>query len=59
VDQVYQACAAEDQEFGSDCWIIDAGITASFISMKGVFQADSNVTKLWETPCLQRLAGID
>jgi hypothetical protein len=37
VDQVYQACAAEDQEFGSDCWIIDAGIL-HLLPMKGVFR---------------------
>jgi hypothetical protein len=45
VDQVYQNCAAEDQVFDSDCWIIDAGITVEifYLNDRRFLQADSDV----------------
>jgi hypothetical protein len=45
VDQVYQTCAAEDQEFGSDCWVIDASITVEifYLNERRFLQADSDV----------------
>jgi hypothetical protein len=45
VDELYQTCAAEDQEFGSDCWIIDASITVEifYLPARRFLQADSDV----------------
>jgi hypothetical protein len=51
VDQLYQACAADDQVFGSDCYIIDAGITVEifYLNERRFLQVDGDVLSSFGT----------